>query len=226
MNSRRGRLPRRDARPLRCPPSLLRASGIETRSGGVRIFIDGFLSPKVPSTPAVFARVANKGVRGVKARKSGNSKEEVAAPFASPWCVRLVCASLVMFGGPQTTRELETGGDQQRLQALAVRISLTGTGGRLPCTEGLSNRPGPCQVGFCTESHRANEKNYCQGLDENRKVRILTNGSGVVEPAGASQSGRRSVFPAQEQAKASSRSYSEVLYEHRIERSRASRGAT
>ena len=123
MNSRRGRPPRRDARPLRCPPSLLRASGIETRSGGVRIFIDGFLSPKVPSTAAVFARVANKGVRGVKARKSGNSKEEVAALFASPWCVRLVCASLVMFGGPQTTRELETGGDQQRLQALAVRIS-------------------------------------------------------------------------------------------------------
>jgi hypothetical protein len=168
---------------------------------------------------------------GVKARRSGNSKKEVAALFANPWCFRLVCASLVMFGRPQMTRELETmavyltGGDQQRLQALAPRI-LTGTGGRLPCSAGLSNRPDTWQVGFCTESHRAIEKNYCEGLDENRKVGILTNGSGVVEPAGASQSGRRSVFPAQEQAKARSRSYSEVLYEHRIERSRASRGAT
>jgi hypothetical protein len=54
---------------------------------------------------------------------------------------------------------------------------------------------------------------------------MLANGSGVLEPAGASQSGRRSVFPAQYQAKAGSTPYSEVLYEHWLENSRASRKA-
>jgi len=38
--------------------------------------------------------------------------------------------------------------------------------------------------------------------------------------------GSKEVFPAQDQAKARSRSYSEVLYEHGLERSRASRGVT
>src|SRR6266850_6580775 len=38
--------------------------------------------------------------------------------------------------------------------------------------------------------------------------------------------GSKEVFRAQDQAKASSRSYSEVLYEHWLERSRASRGVT
>jgi len=42
----------------------------------------------------------------------------------------------------------------------------------------------PCQAGFCTENHRATKNNYLKGLDEYRKVGILTNGSGVVEPAG------------------------------------------
>src|SRR5216683_3957450 len=52
---------------------------------------------------------------------------------------------------------------------------------------------------------------------------------GFYEPPGVIRGitvGSKEVFPRQDQAKARSRSYSEVLYEHRLEISRASRGAT
>ena len=76
-----------------------------------------------------------------------------------------------------------TDGDKQRLQALAARISNRVERGWL-APGGAPSIDQTCRVGFCTESHRATEKNDCGGLDENRKVGILTNGSGVVEPAG------------------------------------------
>jgi hypothetical protein len=67
-----------------------------------------------------------------------------------------------------------------------------------------------------------------EGLDESRKADIITDGSRAAKGQGPLRGitvGSRSL-PAREKTKARSRSYSGVLYEYRVERSRATRGAT
>jgi len=56
-------------------------------------------------------------------------------------------------------------------------------------------------------------------------LRMVRELGGAKDCSGASRSDRKRL-PARKKAKASSRSYSGVLYEYRLERSRATRGAT
>ena len=82
---------------------------------------------------------------------------------------------------------------------------------------------------FCTAStglRISGKNNYWGGLDEKKKSGIVTNGSGVVEPAGHHSRVEEASSQRTIKRRPRSRSYSEVLYEHRLEISRASRGIT
>jgi hypothetical protein len=60
-------------------------------------------------------------------------------------------------------------------------------------------------IGFCTENHRGTKNNYYGDLTNTEKcvyLQMVRGFYGIPELAGASQSGRRSVFPAYYQAKA------------------------
>jgi hypothetical protein len=115
------------------------------------------------------------------------------------------------------TQRLERAGADPELGKSAS----LGSGPRLASPRGREGH------GVSTGLRKTSLNNCFEGLTKPEKLLSLPmvrELRGAEDCSGASQSDRRSL--AREKAKARSRSYSGVLYEYRVERSRATRGAT